>query len=313
MVKVISVSNHKGGVGKTTSTINIGAGFSAKGKRVLLIDLDPQANLTQSLATKENSPTIYENLRGDEPIQPIKYKENLYLVPASLDLSASEMELSSEPGREKILADILDAIKESFDYIFIDCPPSLGLLTINSLTASDAVIVPLQSEYLAMRGLTKLTTVIEKVARRLNKKLHIGAVFLTQFDSRKVLNRNVADSVQEHYKDKLLKTKISSNIALAEAPANGQDIFLYNKNSKGAQDYSEELAPISKPKAAIEKISESSPQESRVTYILPNEIQEKIKCISYWERKRIKDVVKDMLLSEIESYIKSNGNIKKVP
>ncbi len=237
MVKIISVSNHKGGVGKTTSTINIGAGFAAKGKKVLLIDLDPQANLTQSLATKENAPTIYENLRGDESIQPVKYKENLYLVPASLDLSASEMELSAEPGREKILADILDGIKESFDYIFIDCPPSLGLLTINALTASDAVIVPLQSEYLAMRGLTKLTTVIEKVARRLNKNLHIGAVFLTQFDSRKVLNRNVAESVQEHYKDKLLTTKISNNIALAEAPANGQDIFLYNKNSKGAQDY----------------------------------------------------------------------------
>lgn len=237
MAKTISISNHKGGVGKTTSAINIGAGLAYKGKKVLLVDLDPQANLTQSLKIPGDIPNMYEILKGEEVASPFKYKENLYVIPSTLDLSAAEMELSAEPGREKILTDVLEGFQESFEYILIDCPPSLGLLTINALTASDSVIIPLQSEYLAMRGLAKLSNVISKVSRRLNKKLHVGAVFLTQFDNRKILNRNIAESVEKSFGEKLLSTKISNNVALAEAPIEGKDIFLYNKSSKGAQDY----------------------------------------------------------------------------
>ena len=179
---IYAISNHKGGVGKTTSTINIGAALANKKKKVLLIDLDPQANLTQSLGIKESEITIYDNLKGEQLISPIEYKSNLYVLPSSLDLSAAEIELSSEPGREYILKEILVRLKDKYDYILIDCPPSLGLLTINALTAADFVIIPMQAEFLPLRGLAKLNEVIEKIKARLNPNLEIGCVFLTQFD-----------------------------------------------------------------------------------------------------------------------------------
>jgi chromosome partitioning protein len=236
---IYSVSNHKGGVGKTTSTISIGAALANKGKKVLLVDLDPQANLTQSLGIKDIQISIYDNLKGEKMVNTIEYRHNLHVLPSSLDLSAAEIELSSEPGREYILKDILSQFVNKFDYIFIDCPPSLGLLTINALTASDYVIIPMQAEYLPLRGLAKLTEVITKIQTRLNQKLQIGCVFLTQYDSRKVLNRDIAESVLEFFGNKFLNSKISNNIALAEAPSQGKDIFLYNKNCKGAIDYDE--------------------------------------------------------------------------
>jgi chromosome partitioning protein len=235
---IYAVSNHKGGVGKTTSTINIGAALAAKKKKVLLVDLDPQANLTQSLGINKAEITIYDNLRGEKLVSPIECKSNLYVLPSSLDLSAAEIELSSEPGREYILKEFLLKLKDKYDYILIDCPPSLGLLTINALTAADFVIIPMQAEYLPLRGLAKLTEVINKIQARLNTALQIGCVFLTQYDSRKILNRDVADSVEQYFGNKFLKSKISSNIALAEAPSQGKDIFSYNRNCKGAEDYS---------------------------------------------------------------------------
>jgi len=234
---IFAISNHKGGVGKTTSTVNIGAGFALKGKKVLLIDLDPQANLTQSLGIKNPEISIYDNLRGEKNIIPIEVKKNLYVLLSSLDLSAAEIELNAEPGREYILRDIISKIKDRFDYILIDCPPSLGLLTINALTASNHVIIPLQAEFLPLKGLVKLNDVIEKIKNRLNPALNIIAVFLTQYDHRKVLNRDVSEMIKDFYGDKMLESKISSNIALAEAPSQGKDIFLYNKNCKGATDY----------------------------------------------------------------------------
>jgi len=234
---IFAISNHKGGVGKTTSTVNIGAGFALKGKKVLLIDLDPQANLTQSLGIKNPEISIYDNLRGEKNIIPIEVKKNLYVLPSSLDLSAAEIELNAEPGREYILRDIISKIKDRFDYILIDCPPSLGLLTINALTASNHVIIPLQAEFLPLKGPVKLNDVIEKIKNRLNPALNIIAVFLTQYDHRKVLNRDVSEMIKDFYGDKMLESKISSNIALAEAPSQGKDIFLYNKNCKGATDY----------------------------------------------------------------------------
>lgn len=234
---IYAVSNHKGGVGKTTSAINIGAALATRKKRVLLIDLDPQANLTQSLGIKDSQLTIYDNLKGEKLISPIEYKNNLYVLPSSLDLSAAEIELSSEPGREYILKEFLSKLDNKYDYILIDCPPSLGLLTINALTAANFVIIPMQAEYLPLRGLAKLNEVINKIKTRLNTGLEIGCVFLTQYDARKILNRDVAESVSEFFGKKFLKNKISNNVALAEAPSQGKDIFSYNRNCKGAEDY----------------------------------------------------------------------------
>ena len=237
MSKVISISNHKGGVGKTTSAINIGAGLNKLKKKVLLIDLDPQANLSQSLGIIEPEFTIYGALKGDYKLQPIEVAKGLDLIPSTLDLSGAEVEMSGEAGREYILKELIDPIKNSYDYIIIDSPPSLGLLTINSFTASDEIFIPLQAQYLALQGLTKLMEVVDKIKQRLNKGLSIGGVFITQYDSRKVLNRDVAETIQTHFKDKVFKTKIRDNIALAEAPSQGLDIFRYNSKSYGAEDY----------------------------------------------------------------------------
>lgn len=237
MSKVISLSNHKGGVGKTTSTINIGAGLNKLKKKVLLIDLDPQANLSQSLGVFEPERTIYGALKGEYELEPLEIIPGLDLIPSTLDLSGAEVELSGEAGREYILKELIDPLRGSYDYILIDSPPSLGLLTINAFTASDEVYIPLQAQYLALQGLTKLIEVIDKIKRRLNKDLKLGGVFITQFDGRKVLNRDVVETIKSHYKEKLFKTAIRDNIALAEAPTQGLDIFRYNPKSYGAEDY----------------------------------------------------------------------------
>ena len=237
MSKVISIANHKGGVGKTTSAINIGAGLNKLGKKILLIDLDPQANLSQSLGIADQERTIYGALRGEYKITPLQITKGLDIVPSTLDLSGAEVELSGEAGREYILKELLEPLRSSYDYIIIDSPPSLGLLTINALTASNEVIIPLQAQYLALRGLSKLLEVVEKITKRLNKELKVGGVFITQYDSRKVLNRDVVATIETHFKEELFNTKIRDNIALAEAPAKGVDIFSYQPKSYGAEDY----------------------------------------------------------------------------
>jgi chromosome partitioning protein len=237
MSKVISISNHKGGVGKTTSAINIGAGLNRLGKKILLIDLDPQANLSQSLGLIEPERTIYGALRGEYKLQPIEVLTGLEVIPSTLDLSGAEVELSGEAGREYILKELIDPLRGLYDYILIDSPPSLGLLTINAFTASDLVFIPLQAQYLALQGLTKLLEVIEKIQKRLNKELKVGGVFITQYDSRKVLNRDIVSTIEAHFKNEVFNTKIRDNIALAEAPAQGLDIFRYSPKSYGAEDY----------------------------------------------------------------------------
>jgi chromosome partitioning protein len=237
MSRVITISNHKGGVGKTTSTINIGAGLTKLGKKVLLIDLDPQANLSQSLGLIEEKNNIYGAIRGEYKLQPKEIIKGLDVIPSTLDLSGAEIELSSEAGREYILKELIDPIRASYNYILIDSPPSLGLLTINALTASDEVMIPLQAQYLALQGLTKLLEIVDKITKRLNKNLKLGGVIVTQYDSRKILNREIVASIEAHFKGDVFKTKIRDNIALAEAPAQKLDIYRYQPKSYGAEDY----------------------------------------------------------------------------
>lgn len=238
MTQTIVLSNHKGGVGKTTSTLNIGAGLANYlDKKVLIIDLDPQANLTQSLGVPNSKNHIYGSLTGSYPLTPIVINANLHIVPSTLDLSGAEVELNAEPGREYILRELIDEIKANYDYVLIDTPPSLSLLTINAFTAADQIIIPIQAEYLAVQGLAKLVEIIEKIKKRLNKHLTLGGLVLTQYDSRKVLHREVAELVKTHFPDKVFKTIIRNNITLAEAPSVQQDIFSYNAKSNGAEDY----------------------------------------------------------------------------
>lgn len=237
MSKTIAISNHKGGVGKTTSSANISAGLANLGKKVLVIDLDPQANLTQSFGLSEENNTIYSAIKGDNTLEPINVQESLDVVTSTSDLAGAELELSAEAGREFILAELIEPVKAKYDYIIIDCPPSLGLLTINALTAADEVYIPLQAHHLPLQGLTKMIEVIDKVKKRLNDKLEIGGVFVTQFDKRKILNRDVAETIQDYFEGKVFKTRVRDNITLAEAPHFGTDIFRYSPSCHGAEDY----------------------------------------------------------------------------
>ncbi len=237
MGKVISISNHKGGVGKTTSVVNIGAGLANQGYKVLLIDLDPQANLTLSYGINKPDSTIYEVLKGESAILPINIYERLDVVASTLDLSGAEMELSSEAGREFILDEALSNLRDVYDFILIDCPPSLGLLTTNALTTCDEVFIPLQAHYLAVKELAKIVEVINKIKKRLNKKIEITCVFVTQFDKRKILHRDVLETIKTYFQEKVCETKIRDNISLAEAPTRGLDIFRYSPSSTGAEDY----------------------------------------------------------------------------
>jgi chromosome partitioning protein len=234
---IISLLNHKGGVGKTTSCINIGAGFVELGKKVLLVDLDPQANLTLSLGIARQRVTIYEAVRGEAELEPYTAKPNMDVITSSLDLSGAEMELINEAGREYILRELFEPLLDKYDYILLDCPPSLGLLTLNALTSSQYVIIPLQTEFLALQGLAKIKQVIDKVKFRLNKSLDICGVVATMYDSRRVLNRDVVETIHKYFGEKVFKTYIRDNVALAEAPAQRKDIFDYSSKSSGAEDY----------------------------------------------------------------------------
>ncbi len=235
-MRIITVANHKGGTGKTTSSLNVGAGIARTGSKVLLIDLDPQGSLSLSLGVTDTSATISSALRGD-PLRPLQISKRLDLIPSSLDLSVWETEVSSRPGWETVLRDLLRGVRGDYQYIVIDPPPSLQTLTVNSLVASDIVFIPTQAEYLALRGLGPLLRVIEAIRKRLNPDLRVGGIFITQFNSRRVLHRNVVKSLEDHFKDKLLSTRIRDTISLAEAPVKGLDIYRYAPNSYGAEDY----------------------------------------------------------------------------
>ncbi|MEA3451818.1 MAG: ParA family protein, partial [Bacteroidota bacterium] len=181
--------------------------------------------------------TIYEALKGDAEFKTIRINENMDIAASNLDLAGAEMELNSEAGREYLLKEILMPIKDDYDYIFVDCPPSLGLLTLNAFSCSDEVIIPIQAHFLAIKGLTKIIEVINKVKRRINNKLMISGVIITLYDKRKVLHRDIEETIKTYFKDKVYNSKVRQNIALAEAPAGGEDIFRYNISSAGANDY----------------------------------------------------------------------------
>ena len=239
MSSIIAILNHKGGVGKTTTTINLAAALQQKGKKILVIDFDGQANLTESFGYSIEEPnTVYGAMKGEYPLPLIKTESGITLVPSCLDLSAAESELINEPGREMILRQLINKLpKNKFDYILIDCPPSLGLLTLNALTAADFLIIPVQAQFLAMRGMAKIMNVINIVQERLNSNLKIGGIVITQYDKRKTLNKSVTEIINDSFCDKVFKTIIRDNVALAEAPINGKNIYEYSKNSNGAKDY----------------------------------------------------------------------------
>ncbi len=237
MTNIIAIANHKGGVGKTTSVQNIGVALSQLDNKVLLIDLDPQANLSDSFGYEDAETSIYDALTDKGPAPIHKISETLYLIPSNLDLSVAEVELSNIPGREYVLRELINGWKDDYDYVIIDCPPSLGLLTINALTACHEVYIPLDAQYFSMKGLDKLMFILEKIKARLNKEVEVTGVFLTQFDNRLVLNKNIAEMIEDYFPNKVFKTRIRKNIALVEAPIDDQDIFAYAPGSNGAKDY----------------------------------------------------------------------------
>lgn len=237
MAIVQSFVNHKGGTAKTTSTLNLGAALARKGKRVLLIDVDPQANLTAGLGVNEVSSSIYESLVKGADLPIITIKKNLDLVPSSLDLAAFELEMGAEFSRETIIKRKIEPIKKNYDYILFDCPPNISLVTINALVASDQVLIPLEAEFFAFRGIDSIVGIIQKVKTHLNENLTIKGVFITKCNPQRLLTKQITESVNKHFGDKLFNTYIRINVALSEAQANGQDIFEYAPESNGAEDY----------------------------------------------------------------------------
>jgi len=243
MCRIIAVANQKGGVGKTTSAVNIAASLSAAERKVLLIDLDPQANATIGLGIKvgKSQPTTYEILLGNADVENaiVHFPEldMLNVMPAHIRLIGAQVELLDKPEREFLLKETLEKIRKKYDYIIIDCPPSLGILTLNGLAAADTVIIPIQCEYYALEGLGQLLMTLRRVQSSINPKLRIEGVLLTMFDPRLNLARQIMEQTKSYFGNKVFRTIVYRNIRLAEAPSFGKPIILYDISSKGAQNY----------------------------------------------------------------------------
>ena len=242
MGKIISVANQKGGVGKTTTTVNLAASLGVLEKKVLLIDADPQANATSSLGLNNddfeiNIYQVFEHI-GDIKKSIIKTNSpNLFIIPTHIDLVAVEIELVDKPNREMMLKNALSKVSDEFDYILIDCPPSLGLITLNALSASNSIIIPIQCEYFALEGLGKLLNTIKSIQKIHNNSLEIEGMLLTMYDSRLRLSKQVVEEVKKHFYNMVFNTIISRNVRLGEAPSFGETIINYDASSKGANNY----------------------------------------------------------------------------
>lgn len=244
MGQVIAVANQKGGVGKTTTTVNLGASLAYNGKKVLLIDMDAQGNATSGLGIKkgEVDRDIYDVLINEEPLKDVvlpSSRENLSVVPATIQLAGAEVELTSLMARETRLKSAVHTLKDDYDYILIDCPPSLGHLTINAFTASDSVLIPVQCEYYALEGLSQLLNTVRLVQKHFNKDLKVEGVLLTMLDARTNLGFEVVNEVKKYFREKVYATIIPRNIRLSEAPSYGLSIIDYDIRSKGAEVYQE--------------------------------------------------------------------------
>ena len=242
MGRIIAVANQKGGVCKTTTSINLAACLAEKGKKVLAVDMDPQGNLTSGLGVDKDSveKSIYELIIGEVDIKEVINKEvleNLDIIPTSIDLSAAEIELIGVDDKEYILRNAIDQVKDQYDFVIIDCPPSLSMLTINAMTTADSVIVPIQCEYYALEGLSQLIHTVELVKDRLNSKLEIEGVVFTMYDARTNLSLQVVENVKDNLQQNIYKTIIPRNIRLAEAPSYGLPINKYDPKSTGAESY----------------------------------------------------------------------------
>lgn len=242
MSKVIAIANQKGGVGKTTTTINLSACLAEAGKRVLVIDMDPQGNTTSGLGIEKDEAenTIYEVILRTVDIKDAIIKDifdNLDIIPSNVNLAGAEIDLIDVDNREYILKDSLAEVKDNYDFIILDCPPSLSMLTVNAMTASNTVLVPIQCEYYALEGLTQLMHTINLVKKKLNKKLELEGVVFTMYDSRTNLSLQVVENVKDNLQEKIYKTIIPRNIRLAEAPSHGLPINIYDKRSTGAESY----------------------------------------------------------------------------
>jgi len=242
--RVIAIANQKGGVAKTTTAVNLSAWLSLMGNKVLLVDTDPQGNATTGVGVDKEKleKCIYDVLINGVPVREVIVKsavEGLDLVPATLELAGAEIELVGVKEREKILKKAVLSLRDEYDFIFFDCPPSLGLLTINAMTASDSLIIPIQCEYYALEGLGQLMNTIAMVQRNLNRDLKIEGVLLTMFDGRTNLAIQVVDEVKKYFKDKVYRSIVPRNVRLSEAPSHGKPVMVYDRRSKGAEVYRE--------------------------------------------------------------------------
>ena len=276
--RIIAITNQKGGVGKTTSAINVAAALATADRRVLLVDGDPQGNATSGLglSVPADMPSLYEVLLGEvaagQVIRRGVHLSKLDVLPATPDLAGAEVELVNELARESKLRKALEPERANYDYILIDCPPSLGLLTINMLAAADSVIIPLQCEYFALEGLSQLLRTVEMVKENLNAGLAVGGVLLTMYDTRLNLSRQVADDAREHFGDLVFQAVIPRNIRLAEAPSFGKPILLYDITSVGASSYlavAKELMARTESNASVVPISSQTTDSSTHQGVTP--------------------------------------------